>query len=125
MKTTSRGFSTDVELPCKVFWGSEPRLETSGTAVTIDSGSLALRLLGNGNPYPNVGERVELEVLLPVNFKKARAKCLTFRAEVVQVTEPGDGSRQLEVNFRKATFKDVAESNHPKARKAVTGWEVQ
>lgn len=125
MKTTRSGFSTDVELPCKVFWGPEASLEFSGTAVSIDSGSMALRTAGNGNPYPNIGERVELEVLLPVNFKKARAKCLTFRAEVVQVTDVADGSRQLEVNFRKATFKDLAESTRPKARKAAKGGDVQ
>lgn len=124
MKTKSRGFSTDVELPCKVVWAPEARVEVSGTAVSIDSGSMALRLPGDGLPCPATGARVELEVLLPVNFEKAGAKCLRVRAEVVSVTEASDGSRQVELSFRKAAFKDRAEGARRKT-KAAKGWEVQ
>jgi len=119
MKANSRVFSTDVELHCKVFWGPKARLEFSGTAVSIDSGSMSLRFPGDHSPYPNVGDRVHLEVSLPVSSKKAAAKCLALRAEVVQVSDAGDGSRQLNLHFRKAAFRDLGEGVRPKSVKTM------
>jgi hypothetical protein len=119
MKVAPRFFSTDVELQCKVFWGPDARLEFSGTAVAIDSSSVALKFNGDGFPHPSVGERVELEVTLPVSVKEAGAKCLALRAEVVRVTETGDGWRQLDLSFRKAAFRDLENRARQKSPKGV------
>jgi hypothetical protein len=123
--STGRAFSTDVQLQCRVFWGQEGKLEFSATAVTIDPGSVALRFPGNGIPYPDVGERVELEVSLPVNPNSAGGKCLTCRAEVVSVTEIEDGSRQLDLIFRRAAFRDLLPGSRPKAPRALKKAAVQ
>jgi hypothetical protein len=125
MKAASRFFSTDVELQCKVFWGPEARFEFSGTAVAIDSSSVALKFHVDGFPHPSVGERVELEVSLPVSVKEAGAKILALRAEVVRVTEAADGWRQLDLSFRKAAFRDVENRGRQKSHKGVKPAVVQ
>ncbi len=125
MKAASRFFSADVELQCKVFWGPEAGLEFSGTAVAIDSSSVALKFHGDKFPHPSVGERVEMEVLLPVQSASAGAKCLSFRAEVVRVTDTGDGVCQLDLSFRKAAFRDVENRARLKSSRGVKPAVVQ
>jgi hypothetical protein len=127
MRAESKAFSAKVDLPCRVFCGPDSMLELSAMAVSIDTDSLVLTLRrGNGHAFPEMGERVSLEMLLPVNGH-AKAKCLTVRAKVVRLTEMPDGSRQIGLSFRKASFKDATEAiNKPRkgAKRAINGWEM-
>jgi hypothetical protein len=117
-------FSANVELPCRVFCGPDAMLEFSGTAVSIDTSSLILSLRqGQGRGCPDMGERVKLELLLPVNSVNAKAKCLTVRARVTRVEEMPDGSRQIGFSFRRASFKDRVDVP-VEPRKAAAGWEM-
>jgi hypothetical protein len=77
----------------------------------------------NGPWHPVVGERVRLELSLPVNFEGAKAKNLSVRARVANVTEMPDGSQQLELHFRKPSFKDSGKIETP-AKSAGNGWEM-
>ena len=129
MSAESKAFSARVDLPCRVFCGPDAMLELPAVAVSIDTGSVVLAVRGgHAHSFPMMGERVSLEMLLPVNGGQAKAKCLTVRAKVVRMTEMPDGSRQIGLSFRKASFKDVAERVLGKPRKgvkaAVTGWEM-
>jgi hypothetical protein len=100
-------------------------VELSGLTVRIDTGSLVLDLQGLASTYPEVGERVRLELLLPVNLAQAKAKCLTVRARVTQVKELPDGSRQIGFSFRKAIFKDRVDPGLRKPPKlAVSEWKM-
>jgi hypothetical protein len=65
-------------------------------------------------------------MMLPVNASHAKAKCLTVRAKVVRLTEMPDGSRQIGLSFRKASFKDVTDAVRKprKGMQAVNGWEM-
>ena len=99
-------------------------LELSGTAVSIDTDSMVLTLGHEHQPGPELGERVRLELLLPVNSVKAKPKCLTVRARVVRVTEMPDGTRQIGFSFRKPSFRDLPESSLRKPAVATSGWEM-
>jgi hypothetical protein len=101
-------------------------LEFCGMAVNIDPSNLILALgEGDTRAFPEMGSRVRLELLLPVNSENAKAKCLTVRARVVRVTEMPDGSRQIGLSFRKASFKDREDSGFESVAKAHTnGWEM-
>ena len=125
MRIDGQDISAKVELPCKIFCGPDSMLEFSGTAVNIDTGSLLLQL-GTHDPWhPVVGERVRLELSLPVNFESAKAKSLSVRARVANVTDMPDGSWRLELHFRKPSFKDRGENGfgHPE-KMAGNGWEM-
>lgn len=118
-------FSANVELPCRVFCGPDAMLEFSGTAVRIDTSSLVLSLgQGQGRGCPDMGERVKLELLLPVHSMSAKAKCLTVRARVTRVEEMPDGSRQIGVSFRRASFKDRVDVPVMQRKSAANGWEM-
>ena len=121
-----RPFSAKVELPCKVFCGPDATPEFSGLVVKIDTGRLVLALPeGNGRACPDLGELVRLELLLPVKAESAAAKCLNVRARVADTTEMPDGSRQLVLNFRRASFKDRPANFFRKLPKAATnGWTM-
>src|ERR1700733_9566570 len=116
-------FSAKVELPCRVFCGPDSMLQLSGRVLNIDTGSLVLAL-PEERTCPDIGERVRLELLLPVNAKSARAKCLNVSARVVGSKEMPDGSWQFVLKFRKASFKDVQEADLRKLPKAAGGWEM-
>ena len=120
MSVPARGFSARVQLPCRVFCGPESILELSGVAVSIDTGSLVLSMpAGNADQQtPQPGDKVRLELSLPVAESNAGAKCLEVRARVAGITEQVDGSHQLTFTFRKASFKDLVEGPLPKASKA-------
>ena len=124
MRIDEQDFSAKVELPCKIFCGPDSMLEFSGVAVNIDTGSLMLQLgVHNGPWHPVVGERVRLELSLPVNFELAKAKSLSVRARVANVTDLPDGSQRLELHFRKPSFKDSGKTEAP-AKAAGGGWEM-
>src|SRR5207302_6793655 len=81
MRTESKAFSAKVDLPCRVFCGPDSMVELSAMAVNIDTDSLVLTVRrGESKAFPELGERVSLEMLLPGNASQAKAKCLTVRA---------------------------------------------
>ena len=53
-----------------------------------------------------MGESIRLELLLPVKSARAKAKYLSVRARVADVTDTPDGKRRLELRFRKPVFKE-------------------
>jgi len=107
MQIHEERFSAEVELPCKIFCGPDSLLEVAGTAVNISSASLRLHLDSlEGSWQPLVGESIRLELLLPVKSARAKAKYLSVRARVADVTEMPDGKRRLELRFRKPVFKE-------------------
>jgi len=134
MSLPARAFSAQVQLPCRVFCGPDSTLELSGTAVSIDTGSLVLampiRMSTNDNvthpqiDQPKLGDKVRLELSLPVSDlnveQSAGAKYLAVQAQVAAVTELLDGSRHIKFTFRKASFKDRLEEALPKPPKAAS-----
>ena len=130
MSVPAGAFSARVELPCRVFYGPDSVLEVSGIAVSIDTGSLLLAMPARIEGVPQPGEKVRLELSLPISSHnaagpKARGKYLAVRARVAGVTEMLDGSRQIKFTFRKASFKDRMEGALPKAPKAASkAWRM-
>ena len=135
MSLPARAFSAHVQLPCRVFCGPESILELSGMAVSIDTGSLVLAMPApNGSPqhgapedathepceHPKLGDKVRLELSLPVTEVNAGEKYLALQARVAGVTEMHDGSRQIKFTFRKASFKARVEEALPKAPKSTS-----
>src|SRR5437879_4808981 len=107
MRIHEHAFSAEVELPCKIFCGPDSMLEFAGTAVNISPASMRLQLGAvPGTWEPTVGEQLRLELLLPVKMEQAKAKYLSVRATVEEVAELPDGTRRLELRFRKPAFKD-------------------
>ena len=107
MQIHEERFSAEVELPCKIFCGPDSLLEIAGTALNIGPASVRLRLdSADGAWNPLVGESIRLELLLPVKSARAKAKYLSVRARVADVTELADGKRRLELRFRKPVFKE-------------------
>jgi len=107
MQIHEERFSAEVELPCKIFCGPDSLLEVAGTAVNIGPASVRLRLDSlDGAWQPLVGESIRLELLLPVKSARAKAKYLSVRARVADVTDMPDGKRRLELRFRKPVFKE-------------------
>ena len=134
MSLPVRAFSAQVQLPCRVFCGPDSTLELSGTAVSIDTGSLVLAMpvFTNTNDnvahpqvdQPKLGDKVRLELSLPVSDQNveqsAGAKYLAVQARVAAVTELLDGSRHIKFTFRKASFKDRLEETLPKPPKSAS-----
>jgi len=107
MQIHDERFSAEVELPCKIFCGPDSLLEFAGTAVNIGPASVRLHLDSlDGSWQPVVGDSIRLELLLPVKSVRAKAKYLSVRARVADVTEMPDGRRRLELRFRKPAFKE-------------------
>jgi hypothetical protein len=112
MQNHEERFSADVELPCKIFCGPDSLLEVAGTAVNIGPASVRLHLDPVGSSWqPSVGESIRLELVLPVESVRAKAKYLSVRARVEDVSEMPDGRRRLEVRFRKPVFKERSKEN--------------
>ena len=116
MSLPAGAFSAQVQLPCRVFCGPDSVLELSGIAVSIDTSSLVLamparQITQQDQPcnQPQIGDKVRLELSLPVTERSARAKYLALRARVAVVTEMLDGSRHIKFTFRKVSFKDRVE----------------
>src|SRR5258708_35118489 len=106
MQIHEERFSAEVELPCKIFCGPDSLLEIAGTAVNIGPASVRLQLDSlDGAWQPLVGESIRLELLLPVKSARAKAKYLSVRARVADVTDMPDGKRRLEFRFRNPPFK--------------------
>ena len=120
MTVPARAFSARVQLPCKVFCGPDSILEMAGIAVSIDTGSLVLALPARSGSLtmPQPGDKVRLELSLPVAEENAGAKCLDLRARVSNITELDDGSQHVTFTFRKASFKDLVEGPLSKASRA-------
>ena len=107
MQIHEERFSAEVELPCKIFCGPDSLLEVAGTALNIGPASVRLQLdTPDGAWQPLVGESIRLELLLPVKSARAKAKYLSVRARVADVTDMPDGKRRLELRFRKPAFKE-------------------
>jgi hypothetical protein len=58
-----------------------------------------------------------------VNLELAKAKSLSVRARVANVTDMPDGSQRLELRFRKPSFKDSGKLGRP-GKAASNGWEM-
>jgi len=95
MSVPARGFSARVQLPCRVFCGPDSILELSGVAVSIDTGTLVLALPArdSSQSMPQPGDKVRLELSLPVTESTAGAKCLELRARVSNMTTEGRRGR--------------------------------
>ena len=132
MQIHQERFSADVELPCKIFCGPDSLLEIAGTAVNIGPASVRLHLDSlDGAWQPLVGESIRLELLLPVKSARAKAKYLSVRARVADVTDMPDGKRRLELRFRKPAFKERLKETGEKdngsaktARAAHSKWRM-
>ena len=64
-----------------MFCGPDSITELSGTATSIDTGSMVLALPAGEKLCPEPGEQVRLELLLPISEEQAAAKCLAVRAQ--------------------------------------------
>jgi len=127
MRIKETGFSANVALPCRIFVGANRSVAYSGIAMSIDTGRLSLNLgTLHGTWQPAVGEDVWLELPMPVNVESAKAKLLSVRAKVAAIEQKPDGTRHLELTFRKPSFKDrMADSKGPAVpNAAVNGWEM-
>jgi len=129
MSLPARAFSAHIQLPCRVFCGPDSILELSGMAVSIDTSSLVLAMPARNGALvnqaePQVGDKVRLELSLPVTERNAGAKYLALRARVADVTEMQDGERQIRFTFRKASFKDRVEGGPKPAKAAAKGWRM-
>lgn len=112
MQNHEERFSAEVELPCKIFCGPDSLLEIAGTAVYIGPASVRLHLEPlEGSWQPLVGDSLRVELVMPVNSDRAKAKYLSVRARVLDVVEMPDGCRRLELRFRKPVFKERAKEN--------------
>ena len=108
MRIRQQVFAAQVELPCRIFCGPESLLEVAGTAVRIGPASVHLRL-GPGSWQPLVGDQLRLELSLPANgsdVDAGKARYLSVRGTVAEVSGQGDGSYWLELRFRKPIFKE-------------------
>ena len=124
MRIDEQDFSARVELPCKIFCGPDSMLEFTGVAVNISIGSVLLQIQAHNGPWqPVVGEKVRLELSLPINFELAKAKSLNVRARVANVTDMPDGSLRLELRFRKPSFKEIGKIEVP-SKVAGNIWEM-
>ena len=126
MSAGAGAFAARVNLPCRIFYGPDSMLELSGTAVAIDTSSVVLEMTnGNGQIEPELGERVRLELSLPVNAREAGARCLEVRARVAGMQMMRDGSRQVTCTFRKPSFKEQVDQATPKPMKrAARNWKM-
>jgi len=127
MRIHEHVFSAQVELPCKIFCGPDALLELSGTAVNIGPASLRLHLGELFSSWqPVVGEHLRLELLMPVNQEQAKAKYMSVRATVAEIVERADGTRWLELRFRKPIFKDRADGSNgsANAKSATAKWKM-
>lgn len=127
MRIHEQIFSAQVELPCKIFCGPDSLLEFEGTAVNIGPASMRLHLDKLFSSWrPLVGEQLRLELLMPVNMEQAKAKYMSVRATVADVAEQPDGTRWLELRFRKPIFKDRMNENGAArpARAASAKWKM-
>ena len=106
MKTSTRFLWDEIKLPCTLSYGADASQRFSGTAIKIEPESMVLRLAPAAPPFPRVGDKVALEVHLPVNSDMAGAKDLSIRGLIVSIVELPDGVRQFVLNFRRAHFKD-------------------
>ena len=121
MQNHEERFSAEVELPCKIFCGPDSLLEIAGTAVNIGPASVRLHLEPlEGSWQPLVGDTLRVELVMPVKSARAKAKCLSVRARVLNVTELPDGRRRLELRFRKPVFKERAKENGASADRLAT-----
>jgi hypothetical protein len=127
MRIKETGFSANVALPCRIFIGTDRSVAYSGIAMNIDTGRLSLNLGSlHGAWQPAVGEDVWLELPMPVNVESAKAKLLSVRAKVAAMEQQPDGTKHLELTFRKPSFKDRrTDAKGPAVPKAATnGWEM-
>ena len=128
MHIDENSFSATVDLPCRVFCGPESLHEVSGTAVNIGTAKLLLELKRPPEIWaPAVGDRVRLELLLPVSTPSAAARCLSFRARVTAVSGTPAGGWRVEFTFRKPSFKDLEElalKDSPETEPQVSKWEM-
>lgn len=128
MRIGQHVFSAHVELPCKIFCGPESLLEVAGIAVKIGPASVQMRLGGRMATWrPVVGEALRLELRLPANGESSggesakgdpagngdhgKARYLSARATVAEVSEQPEGTYWLELRFRKPIFKERARRN--------------
>ena len=106
MRIREQLYSAHVELPCKIFCGPDSLLEIMGTAVKIGPANVYLRVGQRLSAWqPAIGEHLRVELLLPADSKNAGARYLSARATVAEVTEEANGTRWLELRFRKPAFK--------------------
>lgn len=100
-------------------------LELSGVAVNIDTDSLVLSAdRRDAEAFPEVGERVRVELLLPTKSPGASARYLSFRALVVRVAETA-GRWQIGLTFRKPRITDHPGNDvRKKAKRAGSQWEM-
>ena len=100
-------------------------LHVFGVAFKIDLHSVEIAIPANiPGPYPQLGETVQLEVHLPVNFEQAGPKFLTARAQVSRSREMADQTRQLLMTFRKASFRDPKNGKATRKPKGVSQWAM-
>ena len=131
MRIKEAGFSANVALPCQIFVGADRSVAYSGIAMSIETGRLSLNL---GSLYgawqPALGENVWIELAMPVNVKSAKAKLLSVRAKVAGMEHKLDGTKLLDLTFRKPSFKDcgtdagVDGKGRPLTQAVVNGWEM-
>ena len=118
---------TALDLPCKLIWGTDPKIELTGTAIEVGIDSI-LVALPREDPRlcPHVGRRVRVEVVWPSSSQRgpgrATSKMLTCRGSVADLRESQDGTLQLACSIHKGRFSDAPP--RPKVSKLRNHWTM-
>ena len=102
---------TALDLPCKLIWGTDPKIELTGTAIEVGIDSILIALpREDPRLRPHVGRRVRVEVIWPSGEdgpNRATAKMLTCRGSVADLEECLDGRLRLVCSIHKGRFSDA------------------
>ena len=107
---------TRVQLPCRVCWGTDPRIVLRGIVVEIGIETMLITLNSEDRPlWPVEGRRVQIQVIWTGTQKTVQThpKLLDCRSTVTKRTEYLDGSARLICNIRKGRFVDAGAAEQP------------
>jgi hypothetical protein len=117
-----KNLQTDLELPCRLSWGTDPKIELRGTAIELRSDFVTVQL-EDSDPrlLPQPGRRVEVAIDWPREAITPE-KQLTCRAVVERSLQREGSGVRVACSIRRSRFTDV-KTDEKKKIAAVSGGE--
>ncbi|HET8550034.1 MAG TPA: hypothetical protein VFL57_18620 [Bryobacteraceae bacterium] len=116
-----KNLRTDLELPCRLSWGTDPKIQLRGTAIELRPDFVTVRL-EDSDPrlVPQPGRKVEVAIDWPADARTPE-KQLTCRAVVERALEGIGSGVRVACAIRRGRFTDAKRAAKTRAVPAISG----
>jgi hypothetical protein len=115
-----------IDLPCRLLWGTDPKIQLQGTAIELGPDGVTVSLEATDTRLlPQPGRKVQVAIEWPA-VEGTPEKLLTCRGLVEQLLDANGSGIRLRCSIVRGRFQDANSTERPPRKSATArgGWTM-